>query len=145
MQILKRFAAVFSLFVVFVSCDEGPTEPGGVNSPNGFIAALQREGATVTRAEQMPRSSFPFFSVNAERLLVNGESVHTFDYSNESSASRDAQRISADGTSVGNSTVDWVSTPHFYKRSSMLVLYVGRSTETMRVLTTLLGPQIAGS
>jgi hypothetical protein len=143
MPSLKRFV-LFLLLVVCVSCGAGPTEPGGVDSPNSLCAALQREGVTVTRPEQMPRSSFPFFSVNSERLLVNGESVHAFDYTNETTAEGEARLVSADGSSIGTTSVSWVSTPHFYKRSSTVAPYVGQSSEITRAFTNVLGPQFAG-
>jgi hypothetical protein len=112
--------------------------------PADFINALQQQGVTVERAEQMPRSSFPFFSVNAERLLVNGESVHAFAYPDVSSAAQDARLVPSAGTPIGATQISWVATPHFFTHSSIIVLYVGTSSEVTRALTAVLGPPFAG-
>ena len=38
----------------------------------------------------------------------------------------------------------WVATPHFYKASGLIVLYVGDNTAVIDVLEAALGPQFAG-
>ena len=133
---------VLAVFVVSVSvsCGGSPTTPDAMD----LMGALQLQGVTVLRVEQMSRSSFPFFSVSAERWLVNGESVHAFQYFNDSSAERDARLVSPAGAAVGTTAVSWVDTPRFYKQSSVIVLYVGRTSEITRALGNVLGPPFAG-
>ena len=123
-----------------VSCAGSPTQPGDLD----LIAALRQQGAAVSHVETMPRTSFPFFSVNAERLSVNGENVHVFEHPSDGRAEREAQLISPDGSSFGSTAISWVSTPSFYRRSSTIVLYVGRTSDIAKVLTDVLGPPFAG-
>lgn len=137
---LSRGGAVLLVAFLSASCAGSPTAPGDMD----IIPALQQQGVVVSHVERMPRTSFPFFSVSAERLSVNGEAVHVFDYSSDGSAERDARTISSDGTSIGNSQVNWISTPSFYRRSSRIVLYVGRTREIATALTIVLGQPIAG-
>ena len=137
---LSRRFAVLVLAVLSASCAGSPTAPGDTD----IIAALQQQGLVASHAEQMPRASFPFFSVNADRLVVNGESVHVFHYTSNASAQREAQMISSDGTAVGNTQINWISTPTFYRRSSTIVLYVGRTSEIAAALANALGQPIAG-
>jgi hypothetical protein len=60
------------------------------------------------------------------------------------SAEREAQLISPGGTPIGNSQINWLTTPYFYRRASTIVLYVGRTNEIITTLTSVLGPPIAG-
>jgi len=135
----RRFALLVVAFLS-ASCAGSPTAPGDMD----IIAALQQQGVVVSHVERMPRTSFPFFSVNAERLSVNGENVHVFDYPSDSSAEREAQMISSGGTPIGTTQISWVNTPSFYRRSSTIVLYVGRTSEIATALTNVLGQPIAG-
>ena len=126
------------------ACGGSPTGPDALSSTQGLITAIQNQGATVSSAGSMSRDSFPFFSVNADRLLVNGESVHVFDYENAAVANQQAGLVSASGNPIGNTQVSWVDTPHFYKQGHLVVLYVGRSSDITRVLTAVLGSPFAG-
>ena len=137
---IDRSAVLVLCASLSVSCAGRPTGPDDMD----FIGALRQQGAAVSHIETMPRTSFPFFSVNAERLSVNGEDVHVFEYPSDGSAERQAQLISPDGSSFGSTAISWVSTPSFYRRSSTIVLYVGRTSEIAKVLTNVLGPPFAG-
>ena len=137
---LRRRFAVLVVAFLSVSCAGSPTAPGDMD----IIAALQQQGIVASHVERMPRTSFPFFSVNAERLSVNGEAVHVFQYASNASAQREAQMISSDGTAIGATQIGWISTPSFYRRSSTIVLYVGRTNEIATALTNVLGQPIAG-
>lgn len=121
--------------------DVGPTPAG---SAAALIQALERRGATVRHEETMPASSFPFFSVRSQRLLVNGESVHVFEYPNSPDAAADRARVSPNGATVGNAHVDWIAPPQFYSKDRLIVLYVGRRDEVIGLLESILGPPFAG-
>ena len=68
----------------------------------------------------------------------------SFKYTNNASAQQEAQMISSDGTAIGVNQVGWISTPNFYRRSSTIVLYVGRTSEIATALANVLGQPIAG-
>ena len=106
-----------------------------------LVDHLRAAGATV-----MPTGTVtqPFFSVTGPVITVNGEQVQVYEYPNDDGASADAARISPDGGSVGNTMVDWIAPPHFYRGGRLIVLYVGTNTPVMRILETILGPQFAG-
>jgi hypothetical protein len=100
--------------VLVQACASTPTEtPNATELPGtetkALAAALEREGASVALAEVMPASAHPYFSTRAARYVVNGESLHFFEYATEGSAQVEAGRIAPDGATVGASQVDWVS------------------------------------
>ena len=75
----------------------------------------------------MPRESFPFFSVDARRLVVNDESVHVFQYPTADMAIEEANRVAPSGSPIGSTQITWVDPPRFYKSDVLIVLYVGRN------------------
>lgn len=145
-----RIPSLILLLVVSLpACDKrSPVDPGGGGStPTStatLIRALEEGGATVRHEETMPATSFPFFSVRSQRLLVNGESVHVFEYPNPTAAAAERAEVSADGTSIGRSQISWVAPPRLYNQDRLIVLYVGRRDDVARALESILGPPFAG-
>ncbi|MBA2285104.1 MAG: hypothetical protein H0W02_06460 [Ktedonobacteraceae bacterium] len=92
-------------------------------------------GGTVTQ---------PFFAATGKIITVNGQQVQVYEYANEESASSDAARISPDGSTIGNSMVDWIAPPHFYRSGKIIVLYVGTNAAVIHTLQGLFGSQFAG-
>jgi len=130
-----------------LACDSSPAKPGNPAAPGPetiqLLAALQRNGATAEVAEIMRLEVMPF-SVPAVRVLVNGSNVHVFEYATVAVADAEAAGVSADGSSIGATQVLWVSTPHFFRGSRLIVLYVGMDPMVIEALASLLGPQFAG-
>ena len=93
---------------------------------------------TVAAAEQ------PFLSVEGKLLNVGGEDVQVFQYPHEAAADAQAALVSPDGSTVGTSKPHWVGTPHFYKRGTLLVLYLGNEVKVLKALNFVLGQQFAG-
>lgn len=135
--------AVLSLAFALVSCAGNPAQPTDLVSADSLARALENQGATVVRGETIPRSSYPFFSVAAQRLAVNGDDVQVFAYGESPSADADAARVSPTGTPIGQSQVTWMDVPHFYKHDRLIVLYVGHSASVLSVLQSVLGPPFA--
>ena len=121
-----------------------PVAPSDVVSAEALVRFLEHDGARVWIAEEMPRESFPFFSVNARRLVVNGESVHVFQYPDAGAATEEASRVAPSGSSVGGTQITWVDPPRFYKSDLLIVLYVGKNQDVSALLETILGPPFAG-
>lgn len=102
---------------------------------------MRRSGLSAQPAGQVRQ---PFFSVPARLIAIDADQVQVLEYADERSARADAARISPDGGTVGNSHVDWIAPPHFYRTGRLLVLYVGNRTDVKTALEGLLGPQFAG-
>jgi len=106
---------------------------------------LRSTGADVERSGTV---SQPFFSVEGRLLTVNGETVQVFAYATLDEANAEAAGISPDGSSFqreGAATiVTWIEPPHFFRRTVLLVLYVGGSNKVVGALEEVLGAQFAG-
>ena len=121
-----------------------PAEPSQLVSAQSLVPFLEHLGAKVTVAERLPQESYPFFSVTAQRLVVNGENVHVFEYADADAAAQDAARVDPSGTPIGGTQITWVNPPRFYRRGQLIVLYVGRDDEVSAMLETILGRPFAG-
>ena len=129
-----------------IACSEGgPTGPSASTATQMLIRQLQTRGLVVSVAEMMPASSFPFFSVNAQRLIVNGQNVQVFEYADPQAAQNDVNRVAPSGSTVGGTQITWIDPPRFYRSSQLIVLYVGKDASIAAHLEAVLGPPFAGS
>lgn len=142
---MRRICAALIGTLVAMACTaHNPAAPTALVGAQALAEMLEHVGAKVSIAEQMSRESFPFFTVNAQRLLVNGQSVHVFAYPDAPAAAADASRVAPSGTPIGGTQITWTDPPRFYMRGQLIVLYVGRDTDVSRFLETVLGPPFAG-
>lgn len=86
----------------------------------------------------------PFFTRKARviRLGTTGE-AQVYEYATEDQAAADAAKVSSNG-SIGGSMPMWVAPPHFFRRRSLIVLYLGSDENTLLQLRGLLGTEFAG-
>lgn len=141
-----RLSIVICGVVLLPGCGTpGPTAPDVSFSASMLTQALRDGGATVAAAGTEPQDSFPFFAVASRDLLVNGETVHVFEYSTAAKAAGDQARVTDSGTPVGTSQVTWIEPPRFYQRGRIIVLYVGHSDDVSRRLEMILGRPFAGA
>jgi hypothetical protein len=136
---MKKFAYL-SILVLFLLVACAPAKDA-CESIDGFASALRAGGAQVEVAEQIDQE---FFSVPAQRLVINGEDIQVLAYSTEESTKQDSSQISADGYAIGTSMVTWIATPHFFQCGNLIALYVGENSEMLNLLESQLGTQFAG-
>ncbi len=136
-RILLALIGVAALMAVG-ACTSSSTSPTDFNS---LIDSLRDTGAVVQIAGDITQ---PFFAVTGQVIKVDNNDVQVFEYSDAATASSEADLVSSDGSSVGNTMVSWVATPHFYRSGKIIVLYVGESQAATSTLQEALGSQFAG-
>ncbi len=131
------------LFVLVAGCidQQTPAESKTVKDYQSLIDNLSASGLNVTRGDEI---SQPFFSVKGRIIKVNGDDVQIFEYERATDADAEAALVSPDGSTVGTSMITWISTPHFYKKEKLIVIYVGEKSEVIQGLEIALGKQSAG-
>jgi hypothetical protein len=131
-----------------VSPAGGPQPEPPVVSHGGpltdYVSLVDHLRATGAAVEPAGEISQAFFSVKGQVIKVNGNDVQVFEYESEAAAEVEARLVSPNGSSIGTTMVTWVSTPHFFKASRLIVLYVGDDATTLSTLEVVLGPQFAG-
>jgi hypothetical protein len=106
-----------------------------------FMTTLRETGAEV---EVLGTLSQSFFPIDGQRIAVDGQTIELYAFDGEAAAAEMVAQISADGSQIGRSVVDWIAPPHFYENGNLIVLYVGEDPRIIMLLESLLGPQFAG-
>lgn len=124
------------------------TSPPAVVSHGGpvkdYVSLIDNLRGQEAVVEPKSDTSQPFLGGKGYIITVNSQDVQVFEYADSKSAKTDADKISSDGSTVGNSMVSWVDTPHFYKKEKIIVIYIGNDAKTLDLLTKTLGSQFAG-
>lgn len=131
--------------IALVSPTPPPTSVDSVTNAETFADALRAAGASV-----MPdgRVSLAFLHADGTLLRVDDEHVQVYEYGTDADARADAARFSDDGawvsSDIGATVVNWFATPHLYRASRLIVVYVGDHVPTIDLLASLLGAPFAG-
>ena len=134
----------FAAAVCTAAClDNGSMGPSLAVTIDSLVGDLRHQGVTVSTGGNEPRESFPFFSVQAKQLRINGDDIYIFEYATDVIARSDASTVSPSGTPIGTTQTTWISPPRFYKRDRFIILYVGTSLTVVRALEAVLGMPFA--
>jgi hypothetical protein len=126
-----------------------PTLPAtAVDSVEGITSladALRANGVAVNSEGAV---SLAFLNGTGEILRVDEQSVQVYEYADEGSANGDAARFSQDGAWVsgehGSTLINWFDTPHLYRATRLIAVYVGDHAPTLTLLENVLGAPFAG-
>lgn len=139
-----KFSSSFLILLVTAlllsACGGQPVSAQGFGTEE-FIKALRDAGVDAEKGDSVEQ---PFFSAVGNYVNLGDESVQVFEYETPDTMESDAQLVDASGSPIGNSMVNWIATPHFYKKGRILVLYIGDNAQTLETLESVLGPQFAG-
>ena len=141
-----RFAVspALACCLLAVSC-ASPAAPTASGPLDQFVQKLRQEGLSVTVGGQISPQDNRFFSVPAQQIRVNDAQVNAFVYPSAQSASAEAALISEDGQPSPTARISWVSTPRFYRKDALIVLYVGCGPEIVQALAATVGtPVVVG-
>jgi hypothetical protein len=76
--------------------------------------------------------------------LTEPVDIQVYEYRDAKDATTQAAQIGPDGHPT-TMMIHWIEPPHFFLSERIIVLYIGEDQATLDLLTTLLGPQFAGS
>ena len=131
---------------------DGPDPSMPVYDYTSLINDLGNAGATV---DELTGSVSPIgFSVGGRSVGVNGGTIQVYEFPHGLAADTEAGYVSPDGYNItvplgGDRSMsvhsDWFAPPHYYKKYTLIVLYVGENASLLEVLRSVLGPEFAGS
>ena len=131
------------LFLLPLGCTAASSPSSGTDSSAATALADQLRAAGLT-VEDAGVVEQPFFSVPARVFIVDGNDVQVYAFASASDAERAAAQVGPTGSTIGSSSMSWLAPPHFFRRDTLVVNYLGSSQKTVRELQRLLGPQFAG-
>ena len=107
--------------------------------------ALRANGVAVLHEGEV---DLTFLNGTGALLRVGEQPVQVYEYADADGAGVDAARFSTDGAWVqsnqGSTLINWVETPHLYRASRLIAVYVGDDAATMSLLEKVLGAPFAG-
>lgn len=101
-----------------------------------LIETLRAEGLTVEKAGEIDQ---PFFSVKGQIIQINGDTLQVFEYDDLPTTMREAAQVSQNATSIGNTQIEWIDTPHFYHNGKMIIIYLGNDEEIKQIFEEKIG------
>jgi hypothetical protein len=104
---------------------------------------LTENGFTYSEDNRFYASSY-IFSTEPKRLLIGGEKVFVLEYASNELMENDAALVSICGSQIGNSSISWAGFPHFFKKDSIIVYYIGENERIIDFLNDNLGEPFAG-
>lgn len=89
-----------------------------------------------------------FLCAERKRMIIDKTAIEIYLFRDDKKMEKEAGNISSDGCSYTNGSksvnVSWISVPHFYKKGSLIIQYVGEDDKITADLTDILGAQFAG-
>ena len=146
MQNDKHFSRFFSfiilaLVVLLSGCSPNAKTSQSVIDHSGLLSNLSASGLSILEAGEI---SQPFFDVKGKSVSINKSNIQIFEYNSPEAMEAVSKSISADGTIIKRTNVDWIDAPHFYKSGRIIVIYIGKDETIINLLEKILGKQFAG-
>jgi hypothetical protein len=142
---LSLTASLILLSLALAACaGPAPTSPPAASGTFGYedlVEALEETGAQVQPGITIEQDFFP---VGAQVITINGQDVQVFEFDSPASRQAAEATIQGNGFIIGTMSIDWISTPYFFSRDRLIVLYVGTDQSTLETLTGILGPALTG-
>ncbi len=90
-----------------------------------------------------------FLPTTRKRMLLDNDiALDIYLFINNSKMEKEASRIDSDGSGydgpLNKVKVSWVSVPHFFKKGTIIVQYIGEDETIISTLKEILGEQFAG-
>lgn len=111
-------------------------------SPDKLSAAINAAG--IHCADDGQQSGEHFFLVPPTVLDTPEGTIYVYEFYAAPLAIWEARTVGNGGYSVSAALVDWAAPPHFYRRGSTMVQYVGNNEAVLDTLVGLMGQQFAG-
>ncbi|MFT4146652.1 MAG: hypothetical protein QM644_19585 [Mobilitalea sp.] len=98
---------------------------------------------------EMQDAEQDFLPTTRKRMLLDNDlTLDIYLFKNNAKMEEEASRIDINGAGysgpLNNIKVSWVSVPHFYKKGTLIVQYIGEDEAIISTLKDILGEQFAG-
>jgi hypothetical protein len=140
-KIIKKIIVFTLLITCMILSLVGCTSAVKIENYDNLLNELKSSKLNVEAAGVISQT---YFSIEGKIIKVSNEDIQVFEYPDKSKADTDINLISPKGDVIGSNNITWASVPHFYKTDKMLILYVGKNEEIIKLLNKMLGRQFAG-
>jgi hypothetical protein len=110
-----------------------------------FLSLLLENGFQYIEEAQ---DSDSFLSVDRKPLIIGDDLISVYEYESNVKMEEDSANIREDGFSISmpgkEVMIDWVSTPYFFKKGTLIINYTGENDKLINLLIDNYGPAFAG-
>lgn len=137
------FIAILYMITMLVGCS-------GENNFKSTYSIKQFENAMNDKGYKFEIKDVEqdFLPTERKRMMIDNKAIDIYLFSNDKDMENEASRIDIGGSTYSNGyksvKVRWVSFPHFYKKGSLIVQYIGEDKKIISDLKDILGEQFAG-
>ena len=141
---MKKFIIIslIGLFMTFTGCS-------GIDNSKSDYDLEKFEDALKDKGYQFEIKDVQkdFLPTTKKRIIIKDEALDIYIFKNNKKMESEASNIDRGGCSYSGKNaadISWVSLPHFYKKGSLIVQYVGENETITSDLADILGEQFAG-
>jgi hypothetical protein len=111
-----------------------------------FMLSFMREiGNHGLVARKIGPVSQPLFPIGGTLINTGTDVIHIYEFPTRTGALDFEGLISSDGRKIGGKNLRWSNHAHFFRKDSLIILYIGIDRDLVRVLEDVAGPQFAGN
>jgi hypothetical protein len=139
------FVLPLFILIIFVGCSVG-----NVSKDTFDIEQFQNEMKSKNYSFKIKDVDRDFLPTTRKQMLINNETLYIYLFNSKGNMENEAKYITSDGFGYRNASkgvyvdVDWSAPPHFYKKGTIIVQYIGENKKTISNLRGILGEQFAG-
>ncbi|MGL5036280.1 MAG: hypothetical protein ACRC6F_00770 [Aeromonas sp.] len=139
----KLLFLVCTLFCfIFISCSNQIKDEYSVTNFKNDLDMIEQKYESVNMAKS---DFFPWIPVTPRMIKIENEEILIFEFRSSIKVNSQVKDISETADVIGNyKDIEWKSTPHFYYKEKIIVLYEGDTQSIINTLNKLLGSQFAG-
>ncbi len=134
---------LISFIITFPGCSKENSSNNQYDLEN-FESDMNDKGYDF-EIQEVPKDFLP---TTRKRMEFDEITLDIYLFSSNKKMEREASNIDSVGCGYDNGfesvKVSWVSSPHFYKKGSLIVQYIGENETILSDLTEILGEQFAG-
>ena len=139
----RALLIVLALLLLLTAC--APKTSEGAADYAALLTLLDDGGFQYSESAS---GSDSLLSVPRKALTVEDEIIGVYEYAASVDMEKDAACIHPDGCGISRSgsevQISWISLPHFFKKGTLIIEYVGEDEQILAFLSDNFGAQFAG-
>ena len=140
---MKKLSILLISLLILTSCSKKTTENG-----TDYISFLEILDDNQIQYKEGDLDTSSFLSVARMPIFIGDEIISIYEYASNEDMEKDSTYIDKGGSSISmpgkEVEISWVSYPHFFKKDTLIINYVGENQQILELLNKNYGDEFAG-